>query len=75
MADTVKRGGKVSTILPEVQKHVMKDSARLNTYAQMRAEVVDLLRAEAVLHMPMVVKRSTDWPHGKGKDERKKQVR
>ena len=31
----------------------MKDSARLNTCAQMRAEVVDLLRAEAALHMPV----------------------
>ena len=33
----------------------MKDSARLNSYGQMRAEVVHLLRAEAALHMSMDV--------------------
>ena len=60
-----------------------KDSARLNSYAQMRAEVVDLLRAEAALHMTMDVdgacmtgskgkgktkgKGRTDDPEGKGK--------
>ena len=30
----------------------MKDSARTNSHARMRAEVVDLLRTEAALHMP-----------------------
>ena len=49
MADTVKRGVLLKGLAPilEVQKHVMKDSARLNSYAQMRAEVVDLLRVQA----------------------------
>ena len=37
------------SFLAEVRKHVMKDSARLNSYGQLRAEVVDLLRAEAAL--------------------------
>ena len=57
MADIVKRGVLLKGLapFPEVPKHVMKDSARLNSYAQMRAEVVDLLRAEAALHMPMDV--------------------
>ena len=43
MADTVKRGVLLKGLahLAEMQKHVMKDSARLNSYAQMRAEVVD----------------------------------
>ena len=52
----------------EVQKHVVKDSARLNSYVQMRAEVVDLLRAEAALHVPMDVDGAC-WsgPKGKGK--------
>ena len=57
MADTVKRGVLLIGLapLPEMQKHVMSDSARLSSCAQMRAEVVDLLRAEAALHMPMDV--------------------
>ena len=57
MADRVKRGvlPKGLALLAEVQKHVMKDWARLNSYEQMRAEVVDLLREEAALHMPMDV--------------------
>ena len=57
MADTVKRGVLLKGLAPlaEVQKHVMKDSARLNSDERMRAEVVDLLSAEAALHMPMDV--------------------
>ena len=57
MADTVKRGVLLRGLGPlaEVQKHVMKDSARLNSYEHMRAEVVDLLRAETALHLPMDV--------------------
>ena len=57
MADTVKRGMllKGLALFAEVQKHVMKDSAKLNSYDQMRAEVEDLLRAEAALLMPMDV--------------------
>ena len=41
MADTVKRRVLLKGLapLPQVQKHEMKDSARLNTCAQMRAEV------------------------------------
>ena len=44
MADTVKRGVllKALVLLAEVQKHVVKDSARLNSHEWMRAEVVDL---------------------------------
>ena len=60
--------------LAEVQKHVMKDSARLNSYERMRAEVVDLLRAEAALHMLMDVDGAClSGPEGKGtmKDEGK----
>ena len=66
---TVKRGVSLKGLapLPEVQKHVMKDSARLNSYAQMRAEVVDLLRAEAALHMPMDVDGALTGSKGKGK--------
>ena len=44
----------------------MKDSARLNSYKQMRAEVVDLLRAEAALHMDVDGACMSD-PKGKGK--------
>ena len=55
MADTVKRRVLLKALapLPEVQKHVMKDSVRLNSHAQTRAASVDLLRAEAALHVPM----------------------
>ena len=46
----------------------MKDSASLSSHAQMRAEVVDLLRAEAALHMPMDVDGAClRGPRGKGK--------
>ena len=57
MADTVKREELLKGLasLLEVQKHVMKDSARLHSFAQMRAEVVDLHCAEAALNMPMDV--------------------
>ena len=69
MADTVQRGVLLTGLapFPEVQKHVMKDSARLNSYAQMRAEVVELLRAEAALHMPMEVDGALTGPKGKEK--------
>ena len=57
MTDAVKRGVLLKGLAPlaEVQKHVMKDSVRLNSYVHTRAEVVDLLRAEAALHIPMDV--------------------
>ena len=57
MAHTVKRGALLKGLvhIAEVQKHVMKDSARLNSDAQMRAEVVGLLRADAAPNMPMDV--------------------
>ena len=46
----------------------MKDSARLNSHGQMRAEVVDLLCAEAALHMPTDVNKAClSCPKGKGK--------
>ena len=69
MADTAKRGALLKGLahLLEVQKHVMKDSARLNTYTQMRAEVVDLLRAEAALRMPMDVDGALTGSKAKGK--------
>ena len=70
MADTVKRGVLLKGLAPfvEVQKHVMKDSARLNSCARMGAEVVDHLRAEAALHMPMGVDGACmTGPEGKGK--------
>ena len=69
MTDTVKRGVLLKDLAPlaEVQKHVMKDSARLNTNAQMRAKVVDLLRVEAALHMPMDVCEALTGSQGKGK--------
>ena len=85
MADTVKRGVLLKGLAPlaEVQTHVMKDSARLNSYAQVRAEVLDLLRAEAALRVPMDVdgacmsglkgkgktkgEGKSDDPRGKGK--------
>ena len=48
----------------------MKDSARLNSYAQTRGEVVDLLRAEAALHMPMDVDGACmSGRKGKGKSD------
>ena len=67
----------------------MKDSARLNSYAQTRGEVVDLLRAEAALHVPMDVdgvcmsrrkgKGRSDDPKGncktKGKGTKAKETR
>ena len=57
MSDTLKCGVllKGLALLAVVQKHVMKDSARLDSYGQMRAEVVDVLSAEAALHMPLDV--------------------
>ena len=70
MADTVKRGVLLKGLAPvaEVQKHVMNDSAKLNSYERMRAEVVDLLRADAALHMPMDVDGAcSSGPFGKGK--------
>ena len=73
MADTVKRGVLLKGLAPlaEVQKHVMKDSARLNCYGRMRAEVVDLLRAEAALHMPMDVDGACLMSGSKGKGKMK----
>ena len=74
LADTAKRGVLLKGLGPiaEVQKHVMKDSARLNSSAQMRAEVVDLLRVEAALHMPMDVDGACmSGPKGKGRMKRK----
>ncbi len=73
MADTVRRAVLLKGLepLPEVQKHVMKDSARLDTYAQMGAEVVDLLCAEAALHMPMDVDGALTGSKGKGKNKGK----
>ena len=50
---------------------MVKDSARLNSYAQMRAEVVDLLRAEAALHMPMDFEGALTGSKGKGKTKGK----
>ena len=70
MADTVKRGVLLKGLAPlaEVQKHVMKDSARPNSHGTMRAEMVVLLRAEAALHLPMDVDRAClSGPKGKGK--------
>ena len=70
MADTVKRGVLLKGLAPlaEVQKHGVKDSARLNFYGRMRAEVVDLFRAEAALHMPTDVDGAClIGPKGKGK--------
>ena len=77
MADTVKRGVLLKGLahLLEVQKHVKKDSARLNSHAELRSEVVGLLRVEAALHMPMDVDWSTDWLEGKGQGKRKLQAR
>ena len=78
MTDTVKRGVLLKGLAPllEVQKHVMKDSARLNSHAQMRAEVVDLLRVEAALHMPMDVNGAgMRGPEGKGKTKGKRSKR
>ena len=86
MANTVKRGALLKPLAPfaQVQKHVMKDSAILYSYERIRAEVVDLLRAEAALHMPIDVdgaslsgpkdkgKGKTDEPKGKGKSEGKR---
>ena len=70
---TLKRGVllKGLALLPEVQKHVMKDSARLNTCAQMRAEVVDLLRAEAALLKPRDVDGALTGSKGKVKTKGK----
>ena len=80
MADTVKRGVLLAGLahLAEVQTHVMTDSAILNPYERMRAQVVGLLRAEAALHMPMGVDGAClSGLGGKGrmKDKRKGQDR
>ena len=49
-----------------------KDSTRLNSCAQMRAEVVALLRAEAALHMPVDVDGACmSGPKGKEKTKGK----
>ena len=71
MAGTVKRGLLLKGLAALPEEHVMKDSARLNTYAQTRAEVVDLLRAEAALRMPMDVDGALPRSKGKGKTKGK----
>ena len=74
MADTEKRGVLLKGLAPiaEVQKHVMKDSARLNSYVQMNAGVVDLLRVEAALHMSNDVDGACmSGPKGQGKTKGK----
>ena len=75
MADTAQRGVLLKGLAPpaEVQKHVMKDSAKLNSYERVRAEVVDLLRPEAALHMPMDVDGAClSGSKGKGKSRETK---
>ena len=74
VADTVNRGVLLKGLSPlaEVQKHVMEGSARLNSYAQMRAEVLDFLRAEGALRVPMDVDGACmSGSKGKGKTKRK----
>ena len=48
MAHKVKRGVLLTGLAPlaEVQKHVMKGSARLTSYQRMGAEVLDLFRVK-----------------------------
>ena len=73
MADTVKRGELLKGLatVAEVQKHLMSDSAILNSCVPMRAEAVDPLRAEAGLHMHMGVDEACmSGPKGKEKTKR-----
>ena len=81
MTDTVKRGVLLKGLAPllEVQKYVMKDSAQLNPHAKRRAEVLDLLRAEAALFLPMGVdgacmsgSKGKGMTKGKGKSDDQK---
>ena len=65
MTDTMKRGVLLKGLAPlaEVQRHVVEDSAGLNSYEQMRTEVVDLLPAEAALLYAHGRRRSLlEWP-------------
>ena len=60
-----------SASFAEVLKHVVKGSARLSSYEQMRAAVVDLLCAKGALHMSMDVDGAFLRVH-KDKDKRTK---
>ena len=56
-----------------MQKHAIKYSARLTTYDRIRTEAVDLLRAEAALHLLVDVDVAclSGQPKGKGKSKDK----
>ena len=55
LSDTIKRGilMKALTNETELQKHVFRNSTRLDTYAKMRQEVMSALTAERAVHEPM----------------------
>ena len=55
LSDTIKRGilMKALTNETELQKHVFRNTTRLDTYAKMRQEVMSALTAERAVHEPM----------------------
>ena len=55
LSDTIKRGilMKALTNETELQKHVFRNSTRLDMYAKMRQEVMSALTAERAVHEPM----------------------
>ena len=69
MSDTVKCGVLLQglALFLEVQKHVMKDSARPEYLCTNESRSVDLLHAEAALQMPMDVDGALIGSKGKGK--------
>ena len=55
LSDTIKRGILMKALAneTELQKHVFRNSTRLDTYAKMRQEVMSALTAERAVHEPM----------------------
>ena len=55
LSDTIKSGILIKALTneTELQKHVFRNSTRLDTYAKMRQEVMSALTAERAVHEPM----------------------
>ena len=79
LSDTIKRGilMKALTNETELQKHVFRNSTRLDTYARMRQEVMSALTAERAVHDPMEIGavgksgKKGKGKKGKGKNDQK----
>ena len=80
LSDTIKRGILMKALSneTELQKHVFRNAARLNTYGLMRAEVMSALTAERAVHeeqndpMEIGALRKGKDPKGKGKGKKGK---